>query len=62
MKRTSKAGPKIGFLKIDRRKLRGLPRDLPAIEAWIKKIGFTVPSRKELARLRRLGLSGMPKV
>jgi len=61
MKRTPKKGPKIGFLKVDRSRLRGLPHDLPAIEAWIRQMGGTRPGPKEVARLRRLGLIGMPK-
>ena len=61
MKRTRKTGPKIGFLKVDRRRARGLPHDLPGIRAWIKQMGGTRPGPKELARLRRLGLVGMPK-
>jgi hypothetical protein len=61
MKRTSEPKVKYGILKIDRRRLKGLPRTIPEIEAWIIKLGGHKTTRAEKARLKRFGLWGMPK-
>ena len=49
------------LVKISRSSIKGLPRDVAAIETWIKRLGGKRPGPKERARLRRLGLLGMPQ-
>jgi len=61
MKNTSTTKPKIGVIKVDPRRLNGLPRDVAGIEKWIKQIGGREPGLKERTRLRQLGLIGMPR-
>jgi hypothetical protein len=63
MKPTSKSSrkPKLGFIRIRRQHLKGLPKTASAIDRWIRRLGGRPVDAATKSRLQDAGHWGMPE-